>query len=141
MALRQLSISVYFVTAVLKHAVAQGLEPAELLRRNRISPRLLKESDARISIERYADLPTTVNDLNDLNSSMNSAYVDETRRFMWKDGEPAFNFGKLKGKPLRWAAGDPEHRGYLRRLLQGTLEGEAHDIVVDALNGKIRRKG
>ena len=92
-------------------------------------------------LERYADLPTTVNDLNDLNSSMNSAYVDETRRFMWKDGEPAFNFGKLKGKPLRWAAGDPEHRAYLRRLLQGTLEGDAMQIVVDALNGKIRKKG
>ena len=92
-------------------------------------------------LERYGDLSTSVKELDALNSSMNAAYVDETRRFMWKDGEPAFNFGKLKGKPLRWAAGDPEHRGYLRRLLQGTLEGEAHAIVVDALNGKIRKKG
>lgn len=56
MPLRQLSISVYFVKAVLKHAVAQGLEPAALLRQNRISPRLLEETDARISIERFADL-------------------------------------------------------------------------------------
>lgn len=92
-------------------------------------------------LERYEDLSTSVKELDALNSSMNAAYVDETRRFMWKDGEPAFNFGKLKGKPLRWAAGDPEHRGYLRRLLQGTLEGEASAIVVDALNGKIRKKG
>lgn len=92
-------------------------------------------------LARYGDLSTSVEELDALNSSMNAAYVDETRRFMWKDGEPAFNFGKLKGKPLRWAAGDPEHRGYLRRLLQGTLEGEAHTIVVDALNGKIRKKG
>ena len=91
-------------------------------------------------LERYADLPTNVGDLDGLNTSLNSAYVDSTRRFMWKDGEPAFNFGKLKGKPLRWAAGDPEHRAYLRRLLQGTLEGEAHDIVVEALQGKIRRR-
>lgn len=92
-------------------------------------------------LERYADLSTGVPALDELNSSMNAAFVDETRRFMWKDGEPAFNFGKLKGKPLRWAAGDPEHRSYLRRLLQGTLEGEAYEIVVEALNGKIRRKG
>jgi len=92
-------------------------------------------------LERYADLPTAVTELDELATNMNSAYVDEGRRFMWKDGEPAFNFGKLKGKPLRWAAGDPEHRAYLRRLLQGTLEGEAHQVVVDALNGKIRRKG
>jgi AraC-like DNA-binding protein len=53
---RQLSISVYFVRAVLKYAVAQGLDPVQLLRRNRISPRLLEEDDARISIERFADL-------------------------------------------------------------------------------------
>ena len=92
-------------------------------------------------LERYGDLSTGVPALDELNSSMNAAFVDETRRFMWKDGEPAFNFGKLKGKPLRWAAGDPEHRGYMRRLLQGTLEGDAYNIVVDALNGKIRRKG
>lgn len=91
-------------------------------------------------LERYKDLPTGVPELDQLNTSLNSAYVDNTRRFMWKDGEPAFNFGKLKGKPLRWAAGDPEHRGYLRRLLQGTLEGEAHDLVVEALQGKIRRR-
>lgn len=91
-------------------------------------------------LERYADLPTSVAELDSLASEMNSAYVDDNRRFMWKDGEPAFNFGKLKGKPLRWAAGDPEHRAYLRRLLQGTLEGEAHDVVVEALKGKIRRK-
>lgn len=91
-------------------------------------------------LDRYGDLPTTVPDLDALNTSINSAYVDSNRRFMWKDGEPAFNFGKLKGKPLRWAAGDPEHRGYLRRLLQGTLEGEAYEIVVEALQGKIRRR-
>ncbi|PRP90510.1 DNA polymerase III subunit epsilon [Enhygromyxa salina] len=92
-------------------------------------------------LARYDDLPTGVRDLDELSTAVNAAYVDDARRFMWKDGEPAFNFGKLKGKPLRWAAGDPEHRAYLRRLLQGTLEGEAHDVVVEALQGKIRRKG
>jgi AraC-like DNA-binding protein len=54
--MRQLSISVHFVRAVLKRAVAKGLDPAQLLRENRISPRLLDEDDARISIERFADL-------------------------------------------------------------------------------------
>lgn len=54
--MRQLSISVHFVRAVLKHAVKQGLDPVRLLRENRISPRLLEEDDARISIERFADL-------------------------------------------------------------------------------------
>jgi len=54
--MRDLSISVYFARAVLKNAVARGLDPIGLLRRNRISPRLLLEDSARISIERFADL-------------------------------------------------------------------------------------
>jgi DNA polymerase-3 subunit epsilon len=91
-------------------------------------------------LARYEDLSVVVEELDELTAAQNASFVDTARRFVWKDGEPAFNFGKLKGKPLRWAAGDPEHRAYLRRLLQGTLEGEAHDLVVEALQGKIRRR-
>jgi AraC-like DNA-binding protein len=54
--MRDLSISVHFARAVLKNAVAQGQEPISLLRKNRISPRLMLEDNARISIERFADL-------------------------------------------------------------------------------------
>ena len=46
----------HFVRAVLKYAVANGLDPVQLLRENRISPRLLDEEDARISVERFAEL-------------------------------------------------------------------------------------
>jgi len=54
--MRDLSVSVYFARGTLKHTVRRGLEPTSLLRQNRISPRLLQEPSARISIERYADL-------------------------------------------------------------------------------------
>ena len=54
--MREFSISVHFARAVLKNAVKQGLDPIGLLRKNRISPRLLLEDHARISIERFADL-------------------------------------------------------------------------------------
>lgn len=54
--MRDLSISVYFARAVLKNAVARGLDPISLLRKHRISPRLMLENNARISIERFADL-------------------------------------------------------------------------------------
>ena len=54
--MRDLSISVYFARAVLKNAVAQGLDPISLLRKHRISPRVMLENSARISIERFADL-------------------------------------------------------------------------------------
>jgi len=54
--MRELSISVYYARAVLKNTVEHGLDPAALLRQNRISPRLLLEENALISIERFADL-------------------------------------------------------------------------------------
>lgn len=54
--LRKLSISVDFVRATLANTVAAGLDPNQLLIQNRISPRLLLERDARISMERFADL-------------------------------------------------------------------------------------
>ena len=54
--MRKLSISVHFARAVLRHAVAKGVDPLQLLRGNGISPRLLQEKHARISIERFADL-------------------------------------------------------------------------------------
>jgi DNA polymerase-3 subunit epsilon len=91
-------------------------------------------------LARYEDLGLEVEALDELSNSINANFVDNARRFVWKDGEPAFNFGKLKGKPLRWAAGDPEHRAYLRRLLQGALEDEATELVAEALAGKIRTK-
>lgn len=56
MKMRDYSVSVYFARAVLKHAVAHGLDPISLLRKTRISPRLLLEDSARISVERFADL-------------------------------------------------------------------------------------
>ncbi len=59
-AANQPSIPVHFVRAMLRHAVAKGLDPAELLRRNRVSPRLLREADARVSLERYADLQVAI---------------------------------------------------------------------------------
>ena len=64
--MRDLSISVYFARAVLKNAVAHGLDPISLLRKHRISPRLMLESNARISIERFADLQvSTMQAMND----------------------------------------------------------------------------
>jgi AraC-like DNA-binding protein len=53
---RDTSISVYFAREVLRHAAHRGLDPAALLRRNRISPRLLQEANARIALSRLADL-------------------------------------------------------------------------------------
>ena len=68
----KISVSVHFVHAVLRHAIEYdyfpphqlrhtlevGLDPQELLRRHRIPPRLLREEQARISVQQFADLST-----------------------------------------------------------------------------------
>jgi len=54
----KISISVYFVRSILKHAPARGLDIIHLLRSARISPRLLDQPHARVSAERLADLQT-----------------------------------------------------------------------------------
>jgi len=49
---------VQFVRAVLRHALATGIDPLPLLRRQRIPPRLLRENQARVSVQQFADLQT-----------------------------------------------------------------------------------
>lgn len=54
----KLSVSVHFVREVLRHALENGVDPLLLLRRLRIPPRLLREPQARIGIQQFADLQT-----------------------------------------------------------------------------------
>ncbi|MBY6189913.1 AraC family transcriptional regulator [Microbulbifer agarilyticus] len=56
--MRDISVHVCFVKAVLKKATEQGYDVERLLRRSRISPRLLEQSQARVSAEQYAKLQT-----------------------------------------------------------------------------------
>ncbi len=92
-------------------------------------------------LERYPDLTVDIQELHTLSSAYNSGFADGGRRFVWRDNEPVFNFGKLRGKSLRWAANDPNERAYLRWILQGTFEDEMKAIVKDALEGRIRTRG
>ena len=54
----KLSVSVHFLRAVLRHTVAAGVDPLQLLRRQRIPPRLLQEPQARIGVQQFADVQT-----------------------------------------------------------------------------------
>lgn len=105
------------------------------------------EADAIASLEvlagqlaRYEDLPLTAEGLEEVSSQRSDAYCDMQRRFQWRDNEPVFNFGRLRGTPLRWVASDPDERKYLRWFLEGTFEEDAKAIVREALAGKIRRR-
>ncbi len=89
---------------------------------------------------RYDDLSVDIDALHELSSSHNDAYCDQSRRFAWRDNEPVFNFGRLRGRSLRWVASDPIERRYLRVFLEGKFEDDAKSIVRDALDGKIRQR-
>ncbi len=54
--MKDLSVHIYFVNAVIKQAAAHGFDTERLLQRSRISPRLMHESQARVSAEQYARL-------------------------------------------------------------------------------------
>lgn len=91
-------------------------------------------------LERYADLDLSVDALHEVSNAVNNGFVDLSRRFSWRDNEPVFNFGKLKGKSLRWAASEPSERTYLRGILDGHFEEDTKLLVREALAGKIRQR-
>jgi len=91
-------------------------------------------------LSRYDDLALAVEELHELSATLNDQYCDGARRFAWRDHEPVFNFGRLRGKSLRWVAGDPTERKYLRWFLDGNFEEDAKGIVREALHGRIRRR-
>jgi DNA polymerase-3 subunit epsilon len=92
-------------------------------------------------LARYDDLPLDLDALHDESSAHNDAYCDGQRRFMWRDNEPVFNFGRMRGKSLRAIASDPTERKYLRWFLEGSFDEDAKGIVREALMGRIRRRG
>ena len=91
-------------------------------------------------LARYGELSLAVDDLHDVSNAVNNGFVDLSRRFSWRDNEPVFNFGKLKGKSLRWAASEPTERIYMRWILDGNFEEDTKLIIREALSGKIRQR-
>lgn len=64
--MKDISISVHFVQAVIKHAGARSCDIDRLLQQARISPRLINEEQARISARQFARLQAvTMRELND----------------------------------------------------------------------------
>ncbi len=91
-------------------------------------------------LERYGDLALDMDALHEISASHNDAYCDQGRRFSWRDNEPVFNFGRLRGRSLRWVASDPTERRYLKVFLDGQFEEDAKVLVRDALDGRIRQR-
>lgn len=91
-------------------------------------------------LARYEDLSTDVTRLYAESNVQNEAFCDLGRKLAWREDEPVFNFGRLRGIPLRTAASDPKHREYLKRLLESNFEQDMKAIIREALAGQIRRR-
>ncbi len=92
-------------------------------------------------VERYTDLPLDVAGLSAASTNVaGDRFVDADRRFIWRHGEPYFNFGAKKGRSLReiCESDDEKVRGYLNWILKKDFSEEVKEIIRDARQGKHR---
>lgn len=91
----------------------------------------MTETALRGQLLRFPDLPRTVKELADFCFPHPENAVDKTGKFVWLNGEAAFNFGKWRGRLLR----DPSCRGYLKWMGSGDFSDEVKDICNSAVDG------
>jgi len=93
----------------------------------------------KAQIERYTDLPKDVPGLHDFCNKQDDRFVDSRGKFIWRDGEAAFNFGKHKGELLRRMV--KEQRDYLEWVVsEGKFPQDVVDICWKALRGEFPKK-
>jgi DNA polymerase III subunit epsilon len=86
-------------------------------------------------VERYSDLPREPKELHEICRRQDRRFVDSQRKFIWRDGEAAFNFGKYRGELLRNLVRD--QRDYLEWIVSdGKFAQETIDICWKALRGE-----
>jgi DNA polymerase III subunit epsilon len=88
-------------------------------------------------IRRYPDLPADVDGLHRESNPPDARFVDRTRKFAWRRGEPVLAFGRQhRDRTLRELAQDFDGRGYLFWMLGADFPPEVKKLVDDALDGK-----
>ena len=84
-------------------------------------------------LDRYADLPRSIEELHNYCQPRDDRYVDSDRKFEWRNGQAAFAFGPCRGLLLKDVATD--NRGFLDWILKKNFSEETKRIVRDALEG------
>lgn len=84
-------------------------------------------------LERYEDLPDDVEALHEWQFGAREPVVDREGKFVWREGEAVFSFGKHAGKTLRAVA--EEARDYLQWFRKADFPDDARKIVSEALKG------
>ncbi len=85
-------------------------------------------------VARYAELPKEVGELHGLLHEVPPGALDSGGKFVWREGEVVFNFGKHKHRPLRELA--EENPDYLRWLLGKDFPADTKALASDALDGR-----
>lgn len=84
---------------------------------------------------RYPELPQDIDGLNLFCNKQDERYVDPQRKFMWRDGEAAINFGKHKGQLLKDLI--RSERNYVEWMVSdGKFGQDVVDICWKALRGE-----
>jgi DNA polymerase-3 subunit epsilon len=84
-------------------------------------------------LERYDDLPRTVEELHRWTVSGRGEAVDRGGKFVWQEREVLFAFGKFQGQTLRKVV--VEAPDYLRWILDSDFPDDAKQLVEGALRG------
>jgi DNA polymerase-3 subunit epsilon len=85
-------------------------------------------------IERYPDLPASVDALHAACHPVAADAVDAAGKVRWVGGEAVLGFGKHTGKPLRQLAADTPD--YLRWMLAADFPADTKRIIGEALAGR-----
>lgn len=83
-------------------------------------------------LERYPDLPRSIDELDDYCNPRDPFWADRTGRLRWLDGEITINFGKKKGQPIRELV--KTDRGFLKWMLRNDFPRDTLQIIGDAIN-------
>lgn len=86
-------------------------------------------------VKRYEDLPQDMGALHVYCNRQDRRYVDNRRKFIWRDGEAVLNFGKHKGELLRdLVRQQPDYIQWI--VSEGKFDQEVVDICWKAQQGE-----
>ena len=89
-------------------------------------------------IERYPDLPKDVAGIEAWTNKIPAGRVDADGKFIWKNNEAVFNFGKHNGKTIRDVV--RSDGSFLTWMLKSNFSVDVHKICKEALDGKFPEK-
>ncbi len=85
-------------------------------------------------LERYGDLPRSVDGLHELCDTRKPDWVDRSGKLRWANGDILINFGKNKGQSLKTLV--REDPGFLSWMLRSDFPPDTQDLIRNAMSGR-----